>query len=83
MKWKAKAEPRHKAGPETKTKLEARVEKIPTPDLLQWAEQALFGIGRSLSDWQRGNSREALVEAEQGSEALHAVMRELRKRFPL
>lgn len=70
-----------KAVPEKeRTKLEARVAKIPTAELVSWAEQALFGLGRSLSAWQRGHDAMDLEEAVIGADALQAVMKELKSR---
>jgi len=64
-----------------KSKVEKRVAKLPTPDLVSWAEQALYGIGRSLSSWQRApEQHEWLEEARMGAEALNAVMAEISSR---
>lgn len=64
-----------------KTKLEARVAKLSTADLVSWAEQALYGIGRSLSIWQRSPEQaEMLEEARIGAEALHVVLEEIKAR---
>lgn len=64
-----------------KTKLEQRVSKLSTPDLVSWSEQALYGIGRSLSIWQRSpESKEFLEEARMGAEALHVVLEEIKAR---
>lgn len=64
-----------------KSRLETRVAKLSTPDLVAWAEQALYGIGRSLSSWQRSPEQEEMFEeARMGAEALHVVMEELKAR---
>lgn len=62
------------------SKIEKRVASIPTGDLVSWSEQALFGIGRHLTTWQRTYNDIDLDEAEVASEALYAVIRELKKR---
>lgn len=62
------------------TDTERRVAKVPTPDLAAWAHQALYAVGRTLSDWERTHDDPLLLEAEQGAEALLVVLRELRAR---
>lgn len=63
-----------------KTRLEKRVASIPTADLVSWSEQALFGIGRHLTSWQRNHDSVDLDEALVASEALYAVVKELKSR---
>lgn len=63
-----------------KTRVEKRVEKIPTADLNSWADQALYSIGRDLSQYQRNREAFRLEEAETSAEALLAVIREIRSR---
>lgn len=65
---------KEKAETKEKTTLEKRIEKLATADLLSWADQALFGIGRSMSDWQRFKKEESLEEARMGAEALAKVL---------
>ena len=36
-----------------KTKIEKRVEKLPTPELLTWTDQVMYSVGRNLSNWQK------------------------------
>lgn len=62
------------------TPLQRRLSKIPTPELAGWAHQALYGVGRTLSDWERERDDTLLAEAEEGAVALLAVLRELRAR---
>lgn len=62
------------------TATERRVAKVATPDLAAWAHQALYAVGRTLSDWERTHDDALLAEAEQGAEALQVVLRELRAR---
>ena len=57
--------------------LKTRVSKLPTADLSSWCDQALFGIGRSLSDWERYSNDDSLNEAKMGAEALVAVLEEI------
>ena len=62
------------------TKIEKRVASLPTQDLTGWAEQALYTIGRYLTDYIKSGDTKVLDEAELGAEALLAVVRELKKR---
>lgn len=57
-----------------KTAIDRRIEKMSSEELMLWADQAIFGIGRSMSDWQRFDSVESLKEAHMGAEALHKVL---------
>lgn len=61
------------------SKLEQRVSKIGTSELISWAENSLFVIGKNVTHHQR-DGIEALLEAEMGAEALLAITRELIKR---
>ena len=63
------------------SKLEKRVASIPTHDLIGWAENALFEIGKGLTHSIRDNNEDALAEMEMGAEALLAITKELRKRL--
>jgi hypothetical protein len=62
------------------TKLEKRVANIPTHDLIGWAENALFEIGKGLTHSIRDKNPDVMAEMEMGAEALLAITRELRKR---
>lgn len=70
-----------KVGNQPSSKITKRVANISTPDLVMWAENALFVIGKELTHHQRDKNSEALYEAELGAEALLAITRELRKRL--
>ena len=63
-----------------KTQVEKRVASLPTEDLTKWAEQALYGIGRNMSDWAKSSEALYIEEAKLGAEALLAVMSELKNR---
>jgi hypothetical protein len=63
-----------------KTKIEKRVEGLPTAELLSWADQAIYSIGRNLSNWQKSKDNFSLEEARIGSEVLHAIMESLNER---
>lgn len=69
-----------KDGPPQLTKLQKRVEKIGTTDLVLWAENALFAIGKNLTHWSREHDAALLEEAHLGAEALLAITAEIKKR---
>ena len=60
------------------TKLEKRVSKIGTYDLVMWAENALFVIGKEITHHK--SNPDGLDEAILGAEALLAIAKELKKR---
>jgi hypothetical protein len=62
------------------TKIEKRVATLATSDLASWADQALYGIGRYISSWQKSHDIADLKEAQIGAESLNAVLNELIKR---
>jgi hypothetical protein len=63
-----------------KTKIEQRVAKLPTTDLMNWSDQAIYMLGRDLNDWRRGGPQDHLAEAEIAAESLLAMVREVRSR---
>jgi len=63
-----------------KTKVERRVESLPTSELLQWAEQALYPIGRNLSSWQKTNEEVYLEEARLNAEVIYVIVDTISKR---
>jgi hypothetical protein len=63
-----------------KSKIEKRVESLPTGELLPWSENALYTIGRNLSAWQKSKQYPLLEEARVGAEALHVILESLAKR---
>lgn len=69
-----------KAGHQQLTKLEKRVASISTNDLVGWAENALYVIGKEITAHQQTKNKDLLYEAEMGAEALLAITRELIKR---
>ena len=69
-----------KDGPQLPTKLTKRVEKIGTSELIVWSENALFAIGKSLTNWGRNRDEALLEEAHLGAQALLAITTELKKR---
>jgi len=67
-------------GHQPQTKLEKRVSSISTPELVAWAENALFIIGKEVTGWMRTRDIVMLEEAELGAEALYAITQELKRR---
>ena len=65
-------------------KVARRAKMIPTPDLLDWAENALYTAHRNLSSYRSRpegpDSPMYFSEARQSTEALLAVLRELESR---
>jgi hypothetical protein len=59
--------------------MEKRIASISTPELIIWAENSLFAIGRGIVHHQRDGIH-ALYEAKIGAEALLAITAELIKR---
>lgn len=62
------------------TPLERRIALLPASDLSGYGHQALYAVGRSLSDWERTHDDTLLAECVEGAEALLAVLVELRSR---
>jgi hypothetical protein len=69
-----------KGGFQHQTKLEKRIAGISTSDLIIWAENALYVIGKELTHHMRDRNENALDEMELGAEALLAITKELKKR---
>jgi hypothetical protein len=63
-----------------RTKVEKRVDSLPTSELLPWTENALYTIGRNLSSWQKTQDPYTLEEARVGAEALYVILEALKKR---
>lgn len=57
-----------------------RVQKIGTQDLMSWADQSLFSLGRTLSEYQRHGAVEDLAEARMSATALKVVIDDLYRR---
>lgn len=63
-----------------KTRIEKRVEKLPTAELISWSDQIMYSVGRNLAAWQRSQHPDTLEEARLGAEALHAILDTLKER---
>jgi hypothetical protein len=69
-----------KGGSQPQTKLQKRIAGISTPELVTWAENALYVIGKETTGWMRTRDIGLLEEADLGAEALYAITQELLKR---
>jgi hypothetical protein len=67
-------------GYQPQTKIEKRVAKTSTQDLIQWMEHYMFIIGKHITSWQRSNSDVDLEEVNIGAEAFLAIAKELKRR---
>jgi hypothetical protein len=76
ISWKKEAGPQ----PQSQTKLEKRVSTISTPELVTWAENSLYVVGKEVTGWMRTKEEYLLDEALVGGEALVAIIKELKKR---
>jgi len=61
-------------------KVARRVRRIPTNDLMVWADQTVYEIGKLISIYERHRTEVALKELLDATEALHAVVNELNTR---
>ena len=69
-----------KVGHQPQTKIQKRISKLPTSELVAWTENALFVIGKEITTYQRTGEKELLNEAEIGAEVLHEIVKELKRR---
>lgn len=58
----------------TRTKAAKRLNRLPTPDVLNWADQVGSGIAKALDDYRKQDSPESLTEARQGAQSLLGVL---------
>lgn len=63
-----------------KTKVEKRVESLPTSELLHWVDQSLYPIGRNLSSWQKTENLAYLEEARLNAEVVYTIIDAISKR---
>jgi hypothetical protein len=61
-------------------KVAKRVSRIPTSELEIWIDQSIYEVGRCMSLYAKSRENGYLEEALLGSEALHAVVDELKRR---
>lgn len=61
-------------------KIARRVTRIPTLDLHNWTDQAIYETGRLLNAYERERTPEAMQQLLDGAEAVHALVHEINKR---
>ena len=63
-----------------RSRIEKRVESLPTSELIGWSENTLYSVSRNLSAWQSSKDKFYLEEAKTAVEALSAVVNTLHER---
>jgi hypothetical protein len=63
-----------------KSRVERRVDSMPSSELLPWTEQLTYSVGRNLSSWQKTNDLFFLDEARTAAEALYVITDTLARR---
>lgn len=63
-----------------KTKIEKRVETLPTSELVGWSETTLYSVSSNLNNWQKSHEKAFLEEAKMGVEVLSAIVKTLQER---
>jgi hypothetical protein len=71
---------RKKQDGQPQTRIEKRVSKISTPDLILWMEQSMYTIGKLITEWQKSHNKDLLDEVVLGTEVFNAIAKELKKR---
>ena len=67
-------------GNQPQTKIQKRISKLPTAELISWVENSLFVIGKEVTTYMRTNEKHLLNDAEMGAEVLHEIIKELKRR---
>jgi len=67
-------------GHQPQTKIQKRISRLPSAELVLWAENALYVIGKEITGWQRSGDKELLMDSELGAEALLEIVKELKRR---
>lgn len=62
-------------------KVAKRVKKIPTGELTLWLDQAMYDLGRCITQYEKTREQSYLDESLLGAEAIHAVVDELHVRM--
>lgn len=63
-----------------RSRIERRVDSLPSTELLAWTEQLTYAVGRNLSSWQKTQDIFYLDEARTAAEALYAITDTLNRR---
>lgn len=65
---------------ETPGRVASRLQKLPDHDLIAWADQAIYAVGRNLTAYQRERAPEYLEEAAMGAQVLLEAVNEIGRR---
>lgn len=57
-----------------------RIARLGTDDLVSWAENQLYDIGRALSDWHNYGVEERLLDAVKATQTLNDIVNEVHTR---
>ena len=71
---------RRLGGENVELRIERRVARMDTHQLVSWAETTVPGIGRALDDWALEGKATSLDEARMGTASLLIVLEELEHR---
>jgi hypothetical protein len=67
-------------GYQPQTKIQKRIAKLPSSDLVAWAENSLYVVGRELTSWQKTKDKLLLNDVEIAAEVLGEIAKELKRR---
>jgi hypothetical protein len=63
-----------------RAKAAKRLDRLPTGDVLDWADAVGSGLARALDDYRKQATPESLLEARQGAQSLLGVLDVLSRR---
>ncbi|MFJ6503970.1 hypothetical protein [Streptomyces sp. NPDC091879] len=63
-----------------RAKAAKRLDRLPTVDVLDWADAVGSGLAKALDDYRKQSTPESLLEAHQGAQSLLGVLDVLSKR---
>lgn len=67
-------------GYQPQTKIQKRIAKLPSSDLIAWAENSLYVVGKELTAWQKTKDNFLLNDVEIAAEVLNEIAKELKRR---
>lgn len=67
-------------GYQPQTKIQKRIAKLPSSDLVSWAENSLYVVGKELTAWQKTKDNVLLNDVEIAAEVLNEIAKELKRR---
>lgn len=63
-----------------RSKVAKRLDRLPTGDVLDWADSVGSGLAKALNDYRRQGAPESLLEARRGAHSLLGVLDVLDRR---